>query len=323
MSSKINKSWERVRSEIHSPAGIEELKKNIKSGLIKQYSGMFQSMFYPEFKSPEFEDMMIMSRDTVPEKFLFKNGKCCWFKDDRTGQIHCLPLVENANGVNIYGQINEWSPVPVGYTDDKKGTYSAEVERIRNMKLNATNSVVMKNDLFGLGDMAFVESMVNELVDNILTMNQLQLLAAYPFVFNVSEDNVMTAKNFFLAVAEHKPAIFTNLNGEKVLPVVEKIDAKIDPALFELFDRFECQLLEFGGFPCVPITKRAQQSVSEVQSNSEKIRAKRWEKFNQREKAYDRIRKLWNVDVVLHSLIDEWIDEAAKNEQQKEVAADE
>ena len=323
MSSKINKSWERVRNEIHSPAGIEELKKNIKSGLIKQYSGMFQSMFYPEFRSPEFEDMMIMSRDTVPEKFLFKNGKCCWFKDDRTGQIHCLPLVENANGVNIYGQINEWSPVPVGYSDDKKGTYSAEVERIRNMKLNASNSVVMKNDLFGLGDMAFVESMVNELVDNILTMNQLQLLAAYPFVFNVSEDNVMTAKNFFLAVAEHKPAIFTNLNGEKVLPVVEKIDAKIDPALFELFDRFECQLLEFGGFPCVPITKRAQQSVSEVQSNSEKIRAKRWEKFNQREKAYDRIRKLWNVDVVLHSLIDEWIDEAAKNEQQKEVSADE
>lgn len=323
MSSKINKSWERVRNEIHSPAGIEELKKNIKSGLIKQYSGMFQSMFYPEFKSPEFEDMMIMSRDTVPEKFLFKNGKCCWFKDDRTGQIHCLPLVENANGVNIYGQINEWSPVPVGYTDDKKGTYSAEVERIRNMKLNASNSVVMKNDLFGLGDMAFVESMVNELVDNILTMNQLQLLAAYPFVFNVSEDNVMTAKNFFLAVAEHKPAIFTNLNGEKVLPVVEKIDAKIDPALFELFDRFECQLLEFGGFPCVPITKRAQQTVSEVQSNSEKIRARRWEKFNQRDKAYDRIRRLWNVDVVLHSLIDEWIDEAAKNEQQKEVSADE
>lgn len=323
MSSKINKSWERVRNDIHSPAGIEELKKNIKSGLIKQYSGMFQSMFYPEFRSPEFEDMMIMSRDTVPEKFLFKNGKCCWFKDDRTGQIHCLPLVENANGVNIYGQINEWSPVPVGYSDDKKGTYSAEVERIRNMKLDATNSVVMKNDLFGLGDMAFVESMVNELVDNILTMNQLQLLAAYPFVFNVSEDNVMTAKNFFLAVAEHKPAIFTNLNGEKVLPVVEKIEAKIDPALFELFDRFECQLLEYGGFPCVPITKRAQQSVSEVQSNSEKIRAKRWEKFNQREKAYDRIRRLWNVDVVLHSLIDEWIDEAAKNEQQKEVSADE
>ena len=323
MSSKINKSWERVRDEIHSPEGIVELKNNIKSGLIKKYSGLFENMFSYDFVSPEFEDMRIMSRDTVPEKFLFKNGKCCWFQDERTKQIHCLPFVENASGINIYGQINKWSPVPVGYTDDKRGTYSAEVERIRNTVLTADTSVIMKNDIFGFGDMAFVESLVNELVDNILTMNQLQLLAAYPFVFNVSEDNVTTAKNFFLAVAEHKPAIFTNLNGEKVLPVVEKIEAKIDPALFELFDRFECQILEFAGFPCVPITKRAQQTVSEVESNSEKIRARRQDRFNQRKIACERISAMWNVEIRVHSLIDEWIDEQAKDEQQKEVSEDE
>ena len=323
MSSKINKSWERVRSEIHSPEGIAELKKNIKSGLLKKYSGLFENMFAYDFMSPEFDDMRVMSRDTVPEKFLFKNGRCCWFQDEKTKQIHCLPFVENANGINIYGQINEWSPVPVGYTDDKRGTYSPEVERIRNTILDADSSVIMKNDIFGQGDMAFVDSMVNELVDNILTMNQLQLLAAYPFVFNVSEDNVLTAKNFFLAVAEHKPAIFTNLNGEKVLPVVEKIEAKIDPALFELFDRFECQILEYAGFPCVPITKRAQQTVSEVESNSEKIRARRQDRFNQRRIACERIAKMWNVQITVHSLIDEWIDEQSKDEQQKEVSDNE
>ena len=323
MSSKINKSWERVRSEIHSPEGIAELKKNIKSGLLKKYSGLFENMFAYDFMSPEFDDMRVMSRDTVPEKFLFKNGRCCWFQDEKTKQIHCLPFVENANGINIYGQINEWSPVPVGYTDDKRGTYSAEVERIRNTVLDADSSVIMKNDIFGQGDMAFVESMVNELVDNILTMNQLQLLAAYPFVFNVSEDNLMTAKNFFLAVAEHKPAIFTNLNGEKTLPVVEKIEAKIDPALFELFDRFECQILEYAGFPCVPITKRAQQTVSEVESNSEKIRARRQDRFNQRRIACERIADMWNVEITVHSLIDEWIDEQNKNEEQKEVSDNE
>ena len=114
MSSKINKSWERVRSEIHSPEGIAELKKNIKSGLLKKYSGLFENMFAYDFMSPEFDDMRVMSRDTVPEKFLFKNGRCCWFQDEKTNQIHCLPFVEDANGINIYGQINEWSPVPVG-----------------------------------------------------------------------------------------------------------------------------------------------------------------------------------------------------------------
>ena len=323
MTSKINKSWERTRSEVHSPDGIVELKANIKSGLIKKYSGLFENMFSYDFGSEEFEDMRIMSRDTVPEKFLFKNGRCCWFQDERTKQIHCLPFVENAAGINIYGQINEWSPVPVGYTDDKRGTYSAEVERIRNTVLNADTSVIMKNDIFGMGDMAFVESMVNELVDNVLTMNQLQLLAAYPFVFNVTEDNLLTAKNFFLAVAEHKPVIFTNANGEKVLPIVEKIEAKIDPALFELFDRFECQILEMAGFPCVPITKRAQQSVSEVESNSEKIRARREDRFNQRRIACERISRMWGVNITVHSLIDEWIDEQAKDEMEMEVSEDE
>ena len=321
--SKLNKSWERIRDDIHSPAGIEELKKNIKSGLIKKYSGLFENMFSYEFDSDMFEDMRVMSRDTVPEKFLFKNGRTTFFKDDRTNQIHCLPFVENASGINIYGQINEWSPVPVGYTDDKRGTYSAEIERIRNMKLTPENAVIMKNDIFGYGDAAFVESMVNELVDNILTMNQLQLLAAYPFVFNVSDDNILTAKNFFLAVAEHKPAIFTNSNGEKVLPVVEKIEAKIDPALFELFDRFECQILEYAGFPCVPITKRAQQTVSEVESNSEKIRMRREDRFYQRKVACQRIYDMWGARIIVHSLIDEWIDEQDKGEEQKEVSEDE
>ena len=147
--------------------------------------------------------------------------------------------------------------------------------------------------------------MVAELVDNVLTMNQLQLIAKSPFVFNVTEDNMLTAKNFFLAMCEDRPAIFTNSNGERPMPVVESTQMMIDPALFELYDRFECQILEYIGFPCVPITKRAQQSVSEVQSNDSKIYVRRMEKLNQRIKACERINSMFGTDLSVVSVVDE------------------
>lgn len=321
--SKINKSWERTRTEVHSPAGVKDLRREIKYGLMKKYIGIAESMFtYDGFDHPLFQDMQTMSQDTVPEVFLMKNGQCTWFYDDKTEQIHCLPLTYNG-GINIYGKMSQWYPVPVGYTDNLKGTYDPEIERIRNTPLNYTNSVVMRNDLFGGNDQSYIEKMIDELVDNTLTMNQLQLIAKCPFVFNVSEDNLLSAKNFFLAMAEDKPAIFINSLGEKPMPVVESTQMKIDPALFELYDRFECQILEYIGFPCVPITKRAQQTVSEVQSNYDKIYARRMEKLNQRQKACDRINELWGTNLTCISIVDEAQKEMAEQNEQNETEQNE
>lgn len=311
MAAKINKSWEMLRMDLHSPVGVEQLKREVKTGLFRKYSGLIESMFRYDYDSDRFEDMRVMSFDTVPEKFLFRNGKCCWFNDELTDQIHSLPFV-NDGGINIYGRITSWYPVPVGYSDLKRGTYSPEVERIRNTKLNAENSVIMQNNMFGEGDFAYVDTMVDELVDNVLTMNQLQLLASMPYVFNVTEDNLLTAKNYYLAVCEHRPAIFTNVLGDKTTPVIERTDVKIDPALFELFDRFECQLLESVGFPCVPITKRAQQSVSEVQSHEEMVFTKRQERLRMREIACERISDMWDVNIKVHSVLDEEFVDANK-----------
>ena len=179
------------------------------------------------------------------------------------------------------------------------------IDRIRDTRLDATDSVLMNNDIFAGNDYAFIESMVNELVDNILTTNQLQLIAKAPFVFNVTEDNLLSAKNFFLAMCEDRPAIFVSAYGDKPQPVLESTQMKIDPALFEIFDRFECQILEYLGFPCVPITKRAQQTVSEVQSNDGKIYTRIQEKLKQRSNACDRINAMFGTSLRCVSVIDE------------------
>lgn len=303
MTRRLNKSWEKTYlDEVHSPEGVEELRKAVRFGLQKKYKGLAETMWRYEF-GEGFEDMQVMSQDTVPEVFLMKNGQCVWFRDDSTGQMHCLPLVMNG-GVNMYGKMVSWSPVPIGWNDTLRGA-SPTMTRIRDMKLNAENSVVMRNDLFGGNDEDYIDAMISELVDNTLTMNQLQLIAKAPFVFNVTEDNMISAKNFFLAMSTDRPAIFTNALGEKPMPVLESTQMKIDPALFELFDRFECQILEYIGFPCVPITKRAQQSVSEVTENDDKIRVRRMEKLKQREKACERIKEIFGVDISVVSVIDE------------------
>ena len=212
MSSKINKSWEKTRSEIHSPEGVEDLRKAVKYGLTKKYMGLAESMFRYDGMDDRFDDMLTMSQDTVPEVYLMKHGQCVWFSLD--GQMHCLPVVFNG-GLNIYGKMTSWSPVPVGYSEGRKGSHPEAVERIRSLTLTSEDSVVMKNDLFGGGDEEYISKMVDELVDNTMTMNQLQLLAKSPFVFNVTEDNLLSAKNFFLAMSSDRPAIFTNAMGEK------------------------------------------------------------------------------------------------------------
>ena len=174
----------------------------------------------------------------------------------------------------------------------------------------------MRNDIFAGSDYAFIESMVNELVDNVLTTNQLQLLAKMPYVWKVSENNLLTAKNIMLAICEDRPAIFLNADGEDV-QLVEQTHVPIDPALFEIFDRFECLVLEQIGFPCTPITKRAQQSVSEVESNDDKLSARRKEKLWQREKAYERINAMFGTSFSVVSIIDSMQDNEDMNENEK------
>ena len=311
MTSKINKSWDRTRGEFYSPIGIENLKHDVKDGLYRFYTGIAESMWRYEFEGEDFELMRRMSRDTVPEKFLFNNGSCAWFRDEPTNTIHCLPYTMDSNGINMYGYPMQWSPIPVGWDDNK--LMPLEMKRIHDLKLNDENSVIMRNDLFGGNDQAFTVQMVDELVENVLTLNQLQLLSKMPFVFNVTDDNLLTAKNVFLAICENKPVIFTNALGDKPLPTIEPTGVKIDPALFEIFDRFECMLLTYYGFPCVPITKRAQQTVSEVQSNDSKLYARRQEKLLQRQIACERIGKVLGATVSVISVVDELSEQAKKD----------
>lgn len=303
-------SWERPRfpyKDVHAPAGVDSLRRTVSDALIAKYAGIDEMLYRWDGmdKSPWFEDALKMSQDTVPEVPLFRNGQVCVF--ETAAQLHILPLTYDG-GINIYGKMSHWHPVPVGWDDPNARTDAMRM--IHDLDLTYDNSVIIRNDLFGRSDLPMIESMVSLLVDNTLTLNQLQLLAKSPYIFNVTENNLLSAKQFFLSICQDKPVIYTNADGERIVPQTEQTPAKIDPALFDLFDHWETLVLEQLGIPCVPITKRAQQTVSEISSNDEKIRLRRLEKWAQRNRAANRINEMWGTNLKVVSVIDEDIEKS-------------
>lgn len=317
MGKSVNPSWMRTHlDEVHSPEGIESIKDTVRNGLIRQYTGINESQWiYEGMDDDKLKDSQAMSRDSVPEFFLNNNGRCVQFKYG--DQIHFLPAVFDG-GVNMYGKMMKWHPMPVGY--DKPGHERVDLfEELTKMELDTTNSVIWYNDRFGQGDKDMIEAMVNMLVDVTLSLNQLTLLASLPFIFNVTEDNLLTAKNFFLSVAQHKPAIFTNANGERAVPAVESLNVTIDPSLFDIFFHFESMLLTYLGFPCQPSYKRAQQTVSEVQSNDDKVMVRRAEKLLMRQRACERSNEIFKTNLSVHNIIDDMKEEMeAEAEKEQE-----
>lgn len=303
-SKKLNPSWERSgdKSPFSMP-GIEELRQTVKYGLMKKYYGIAQSMWEWTF-SDDFEDMQSMDRGVQPERTLFRNGECCVFRDPKTEQCHILPLTYDG-GINLYGFFSSWHPIPVGWDESKRDQYDKAISDLMELNLNAENSVIIRNDRFGTGDMDYIDQMIKELVECVLTDNQLIILSRMPIVFEVTQDNLLSAKNIFLQLAQGNVVTYKNLSGEKVDYVIPT-GISIDTGLFELFDRFECQILDYLGIDCVPITKRAQQTVSEVTSNGDKIRLRREEKLRERERACEKMKEVLGVDVTVKCKVDEW-----------------
>ena len=303
MGKKINPSWEKERVSIHSPEGVKDLRRELKDALVRKYCGLAENMWKYNFEDfSQFEDMLLMTRDDQPEKTLTQNGIGVWF--ELNGQWQFLPCVMNAE-INIYGNPVGWSPIPVGYVDGIDRGKSAVRDSIRDMKLDATNSVLMKDSLYGRSDYSVICKAVDALVDNYLTINQLTLLAKSPYVFRVGPDNILDAKNFFLALAEDKPAIFKWNSVEELTAVTESTGVTIDTGLFDVLRQWENMLLEQLGIPGSQKTqKRAQQTVDEVNMGEDMTSLRRKEKYKYRKLAIDRLNEMAGTNVEVISVID-------------------
>lgn len=310
--SKLNKSWERADGKAHSPEGVKELREAVRSALYKKYAILAQAMWSYDLEPKErFEDMVIMSEGLEPERILCKNGEGDWF--ELNGQMFFLPSVM-IDGVNIYGKPVARHPVPIGWYEGKQ--VSTEVAKLMQLRLvPGENSVHMKNDKFGEGDLNLIRKMVDCLVDSVLTINQLVLLARSPMVWRINSDTNLTAKNLFKKIAECEPVAYVDKDFADDKPIMEAMPTNgIDTSIFDAMDRFESVLLDSLGINNQPINKRAQMSVSETMSNDDKIQLIRRSKFAERQRAVEQLNKLFGLNVVVHDVIEEMNQEQARQE---------
>lgn len=301
--SKLNKSWERDDGKSHSPQGVKELREAVRSALYKKYTIMAQAMWSYDLEPKErFEDMVIMSEGLEPERILCRNGEGDWF--EMNGQLLFLPSVMT-DGVNIYGKPVARHPVPVGWYDGKE--VNSEVSRMMQIDLiPGQNSVHMKNDRFGQGDLEIIRRSVDALVDVYLTINQLVLLARSPLIFRVTSDTYLTAKNLFKKIAECEPVAYTDRDyGEDGRPLTETVSTPIDPSLFDVFDKFESILLDSLGIESLQTHKRAQMNIVESTQSDDKAQLIRASKLAERQRAVGQLNDLFGCSVKVHSVIDE------------------
>lgn len=308
---KINPSWTRDRDKVHSPKGVEELRKSLKDALIRRYVGMAESMFRWTFPDEQFEDFIAMTRDDEPERTLMRNGQCVCFQLPGTEQLDILPLKAEKD-LNLHGNFTTWSPIPVGWTT---GSESNNVfDSVMALKLTTENSVIIKDSIYNRSDYDLIRTAVNALVDNYLTLNQLSLLAKSPYIFNVPNGAYLDAKNFFLALSEDKPVIIRRNDGDPMEQTIETTGSTIDTGLFDVIRQWENLLLEQLGIPGSQKTqKRAQQTVDEVNMSEDITSLRRKEKLRMRQLAIDRINKMFGTHVSILSVIDSMEDDKELN----------
>ena len=125
----------------------------------------------------------------------------------------------------------------------------------------------------------------------------------------VGPDNILDAKNFFLALSEDKPAIFKWNSVEELTAVTESTGVTIDTGLFDVLRQWENMLLEQLGIPGSQKTqKRAQQTVDEVNMGEDMTSLRRKEKYKYRKLAIDRLNEMAGTNVEVISVIDSEVD---------------
>jgi hypothetical protein len=320
MGKATHPSWEqpgkkRGGDPFHSPNGIKQFRECLKQAFIRKYVGMDESLFQYRFEgNPAFEDFEVMSMRREPETTLCKAAEGVWFEIPRTGQWGFLPVVYEG-GINIYGNFASWHPMPIGYIDGIDQGKDAIRDEIRNLRLDATNSVIMRDNLFGQSDYNFIVQSVNALVDVCMTISQLQFLMKAPFIFRVPQTRVNDAKQYMAALADDALYILQYNDTEEMQQSIESTGVTIDPTLFDTFRFWENNLLEQLGIPGAQVTqKRTVQTTAEINLGDDMITLRRQEKFRQRQMAIDQLNKMTGSHIEVISVIDSMKDNLERSE---------
>lgn len=230
--------------------------------------------------------------DTIPirypERWLYSNGCCVYCEPDGMEGV-LLPVALTNINKNVYGEPAEWRAIGIG-------EYAGVVN---SKKLDASNSVLIRNDQLYENSENYVNYMVEQMINVELTMRMNINANKMPFMFRGNQNTALQNKNTFVDIYECEPVIFKEAFAKDEFEILNNQVPFIAEDLSKVYDTYAFRILSYLGVKSIPIEKKERLLVDEIGANDEEREDIRTARLSQREIACDELKRVFNLGVTV------------------------
>lgn len=224
--------------------------------------------------------------DTVDERFielgLFTKGQMVYFDDEVIGEL-CLNVMPGGS-FDVYGE-------PI-----LRRAYSGYNNYSKLLK--KSNSVMVYNNYLRCPSV----DVLTQYARKIYLLDRIAMLNAnaqkFPTLITCDEKERLSAINMYKEWDGMAPVVFGNNNLTNIGLSVLKTDAPyVADKIYELKEKYWAEALTYLGIANVPYEKAERVQAMEVQSQLGGVFAYRESRVKSRQKAFDRVNRMFNLDV--------------------------
>lgn len=252
----------------------------------KLYSGLRQHYFDIAMGRFTWKNLPKNIPIRYPEKYLYENAMCVFFQPDGLDYM-ILPVATGDIQKNVWGEPSKWRATAVG---EYSGRINAEI-------LDATNSVLMRNDSSYRSTADYVNVLINQMVNVEFTMRMNINAQKMPMVFKSDENTALQDKNTFFEYMESEPVFFKSKMSKEEFEIFYSGVPLIAKDLASLYEQYDARIMNHLGVDCLPIEKKERMVVDEVNINGQKNSLILENYMSYRKLACDEINKLFSLNV--------------------------
>ena len=221
-----------------------------------------------------------------PERWLYTNGCCVYCEPDGMEGV-LLPVALTNINKNLYGEPAEWRAIGIGDYADK----------INSKTLDSSNSVLIRNDQLYENSEAYVNYMIEQMINVEMTMRMNINANKMPFMFRGNQNTALQNKNTFIDIYECEPVIFKEAFAKDEFEILNNDVPFIAQELSKVYDVYSFRILSYLGVKSIPIEKNERLLVDEIGANDEERNYIRSARLEQRKVACKELKRVFNIDV--------------------------
>lgn len=276
--------------------------------LVSHLSNYWENIAINEFiiKRKSGEPLETLAEGLTSEqilKTLYEKGTCLFFKDSSVGYL-ALPAVAN-NGLNVYFKPTKFRAIGNGY----------------NKEYDTTNSVLIRYNKLKKPLKPIIDYYCGKLADIELAKDLNRDATKTTYVFECTEDTVLSAKNHFKKIRASEPVIFKNKSrGEADYGVtVQQTGANfMCDVLEDDYHNYEARILTLLGLDNYVEDKKERVQSAEVESNQEYIISSFRSTLLTLQEDIEKVNKMFNLDLVVDYVRDNQIEDTDELEDSQE-----